>query len=565
MQQAAQRAREPLSDPPARASHARAEALDLSVRWESPWREFWSSLRDSFTTPRVADDAVAPADSALRVEWVRGKLPGRAFAASSLWHVAAVLILALPIWSFLPEPKTVLAPVQIQVEWYAPPRDLPRITLRAPALKSKPASRPADANKPAEQPGADAYHPRQTIISIPVHITHPRQTLIRPDAPPTPPKIVPQLPNIVEWAATAPVKMQYQIASTAAAPRMAHRAAQDVAAPEVTNNARNPGALNIAPTATVNPKLQMPLQTMSAPTGGQKRARADAGAAPEVASADSAGDSSLHRLIALSATPGPAAPDVAVPSGNLAARISISPEGTKAGSAGGAEHEAGGAGSGSSASSTSGTGSAGGGGGNSNLPASISISGGNAPIGSRGGGGGIGTSRPALALNLKPMIPTASVSSGRRGPSVVGAIDPSMAPEKILSGKEVYTLHVNMPNFTSSAGSWIMDFAQLDEDDPRYRPKGQLATPVPMEKVDPQYPQDAIRENVDGQVVLYAIIRKDGTVDSIQLVHGVDPRLDRNAMVALGRWKFRPASLNGVPVDVEAVVYIPFRFRSPLP
>ena len=54
-------------------------------------------------------------------------------------------------------------------------------------------------SRPVQQ-SAENFHPRQTIISIPVRVTHPRQTLIRPDAPPAPPKIVTPLPNIVEWS-----------------------------------------------------------------------------------------------------------------------------------------------------------------------------------------------------------------------------------------------------------------------------------------------------------------------------------------------------------------------------
>jgi len=554
MQPAAPSARELLPGLPA-AEHApaRSPALDLSVRWESPWYGFWSSLRDSFSTPRIAEDGPVPGDAVLRVEWVRGKLPARAFGASCLWHVVAVIILVLPIWGFLPEPKTTLAPVQIEVAWYRPPEDLPRISLRAPAPISKPISPPADASKPVEQQGADTYHPRQTIISIPVHITHPRQTLIQPDAPPTPPKIVPQLPNIVEWAATAPARPQYQISSTSAAPRIERRTVPDVAVPEVANVEKTPGPLNIAAAPSVNPQPKMPVQPMSAPTAQRNPARTDAIAAPEVGSADSAGDASLRRLIALSATPGPAAPEVAVPQGNLAARISMSPAGTKPGAAGGSENRAG-SGAGANSTSASGAGSAGAAGGNGNFPASVSISGGIAPAANR-----------PVRLDLRPTLSAADLSAPRRGPSVVGAIDPDISPEKILSGKQVYTLHVNMPNFTSAAGSWILNFAQLEEDDPRFRQRGQLATPVPIEKVDPPYPQSAIRENIDGEVILYAIIRKDGSVDSIQLVHGVDPQLDHNAMEALARWKFRPATRDGNPVDVEAVVYIPFRFRSPVP
>jgi TonB family protein len=70
---------------------------------------------------------------------------------------------------------------------------------------------------------------------------------------------------------------------------------------------------------------------------------------------------------------------------------------------------------------------------------------------------------------------------------------------------------------------------------------------------------------VDGEVLLYAIIRKDGSVDSIQLMRGIDPQLDANAMEAFAQWKFRPAERNGLPVDLEAIVHIPFRSRTPAP
>ena len=91
---------------------------------------------------------------------------------------------------------------------------------------------------------------------------------------------------------------------------------------------------------------------------------------------------------------------------------------------------------------------------------------------------------------------------------------------------------------------------------------GELSGPAPLETVDPKYPQDMINQHVHGQVVLYAIIRRDGSVDSIQLVQSLDPVLDKNAMRALGLWKFRPGKRAGVPVDLEAVVYIPFEYRN---
>jgi TonB family protein len=68
-----------------------------------------------------------------------------------------------------------------------------------------------------------------------------------------------------------------------------------------------------------------------------------------------------------------------------------------------------------------------------------------------------------------------------------------------------------------------------------------------------------MRENVAGTVILYAIIRADGTVGNVRVIRGVDDRLDRFASQAIAKWQFQPAMKNGSPVDVEATFQIPFR------
>ena len=78
-------------------------------------------------------------------------------------------------------------------------------------------------------------------------------------------------------------------------------------------------------------------------------------------------------------------------------------------------------------------------------------------------------------------------------------------------------------------------------------------------KVDPAYPQQLMRENVHGTVILYAVIHADGSVGNIRVLRGVDERLDRFASEAIARWQFQPATKNGAPVDVEATFQIPFR------
>jgi|ERR1700675_2030593 len=550
---------------PASAPLASSRLLAFGVTWESPWQEFRTSLRAFFTGPRAPQAGEFSGGPYLTIYWVRGKLPARAFMASSLWHVAAVLVMLLPIWKLLPSTPPTLAPVRIELTWYGPTQDLPPIELHGPSAKPSPAAEP---RKPAIQRGADAYHPRQTILSTPVHITHPRQTLIQPKSPPTPPKILPQLPNIVEWAATAPQLKRPHFSQTISAPRVQRRAVSNVAAPEVANAEKNLGPLNIASAPAALPLPRMPLPAMSTPTVAQ-RAPTENAAAPEIGSAASGGDASLHRLIALSADPAPPAPEVSVPEGNLSARLSISPDGKQPGAPSASGRDAAG-GTDINAVSTggaSGSGSGNGGGNGALPPGGISISGGNGGN-PRGSGGGIapGGTRPGGKLNLKPAPlsgahPDLSAPSHTSEPRDISKMA-NLAPEKILWDKQVYTLHVDMPNMTSISGSWVLNFAQLDDDTPRYIKKPDLSGPVPVRKVDPKYPQALIEGHVEGQVILYAIIRKDGSVDSIQLVHGLDPELNANSMEALARWQFRPGTREGVPVELEAVVYIPFHFRD---
>jgi TonB family protein len=131
-------------------------------------------------------------------------------------------------------------------------------------------------------------------------------------------------------------------------------------------------------------------------------------------------------------------------------------------------------------------------------------------------------------------------------------------PEQIFASHRVYSMNVNMPNLNSVTGSWIIRFSELHLPGTA-RASGDLSGPVAIRKIDPKYPQTAIQEHIEGEVVLYGVIRPDGSVDSIQLVRGIDTQLDANAIAAFAQWKFEPATKSGQPVALEAIVHIPFR------
>ncbi len=441
----------------------------------------------------------------------------------------------------------------MELTYYGPIKDLTAIM---PAAR-KPKSVPLDhASKTQLTRGADAYHTRQTIISEPMHPTHPRQTLIQPKAPPAPPKILPALPNIVQLVGSQPARPKLQLTARELAAMRPKTpkvfAAPDAAAPVVPTLEKQPGMINIASSDNAPAKPAMPVTPMSAPRAAPKKGEPNT-AAPDIGG--HTGDAAT--LIALSAAPAPGPPPPAIPPGNLSARISVSPDGPRPGAPGGAS-----AGSGASGAANDGGGGHG--------PDGIYISGSKPSNTGPVSGLGIGPAS-RIAGNALPARPAPHAAEGANAPprKSVPAKETSklnLAPEKILADKRVYTMNVNMPNMTSASGSWVLNFAELDEMDGAYQKltTSELTGPVPLRKVDPKYPPELRAGHVEGDVILYAIIRKDGSVDSIELVHSVDSLLDANAMEALAQWKFQPGEKRGKPVDLEAVVHIPFRSRAPV-
>jgi TonB family protein len=146
-------------------------------------------------------------------------------------------------------------------------------------------------------------------------------------------------------------------------------------------------------------------------------------------------------------------------------------------------------------------------------------------------------------------------------------IQPGMPPEGLLGAKRIYSMQLTMPNLASATGSWMLSFAELvtvTVQSTTSAASPELSGPTALRKVDPKYPPDLRGKHVEGEVILYAVIRANGTVDSIQLVKGIDPKLDANAMEAFALWKFRPAKRQGASVDIETVVRIPFRAVAPV-
>lgn len=78
-----------------------------------------------------------------------------------------------------------------------------------------------------------------------------------------------------------------------------------------------------------------------------------------------------------------------------------------------------------------------------------------------------------------------------------------------------------------------------------------------IRKIEPTYPVLARSARISGDVVLKAIISKDGSIQDLQLVSG-HPMLVPAAIDAVRQWHYRPYLLNGQPVEVETTITVIF-------
>jgi TonB family protein len=87
-----------------------------------------------------------------------------------------------------------------------------------------------------------------------------------------------------------------------------------------------------------------------------------------------------------------------------------------------------------------------------------------------------------------------------------------------------------------------------------------MTAPVPLSQPFPAYTDEARQAGVEGFVLIQCIVRKDGTVDSPKIIKGLGYGLDESAIRTITTsWRFRPGTVLGKPVDVQANVQVRFQ------
>lgn len=91
---------------------------------------------------------------------------------------------------------------------------------------------------------------------------------------------------------------------------------------------------------------------------------------------------------------------------------------------------------------------------------------------------------------------------------------------------------------------------------------GNVKAPIVVHREDPEYTEVARRARVGGVVVVEAIIDRNGNVDKVTVVKGLPMGLSDSAVAAVRRWKFKPGTMGGRPVDVIFNLTVVFRLGA---
>lgn len=88
---------------------------------------------------------------------------------------------------------------------------------------------------------------------------------------------------------------------------------------------------------------------------------------------------------------------------------------------------------------------------------------------------------------------------------------------------------------------------------------GSVWAPVPLSTPQARYSYEARKKKIQGECLISLIVDADGMPQNPRMVRPVGYGLDEQALIAVRRYRFRPALKNGMPVPVMMSIQVNFR------
>ncbi len=123
-------------------------------------------------------------------------------------------------------------------------------------------------------------------------------------------------------------------------------------------------------------------------------------------------------------------------------------------------------------------------------------------------------------------------------------------------GRNVYTMVIPIENLPEYSADWIIWFSEHDSQ-PGAGAALNVRAPVPLRKFESVEPIPP-GAKTELRVQLSAVITKAGKLEVRALLRNLTPALESAVLRDVESWEFKPATRDGVPVDIDVVLEIPF-------
>jgi periplasmic protein TonB len=96
-----------------------------------------------------------------------------------------------------------------------------------------------------------------------------------------------------------------------------------------------------------------------------------------------------------------------------------------------------------------------------------------------------------------------------------------------------------------------------------YRPGNGVTSPFPTTRAQPRYTDEAVRARAQGVITVECVVEPNGQCGDVRIARAFAPTfgLERQALEAARRWRFRPGMRDGQPVPVLVNLEIEFNIR----
>ena len=90
-----------------------------------------------------------------------------------------------------------------------------------------------------------------------------------------------------------------------------------------------------------------------------------------------------------------------------------------------------------------------------------------------------------------------------------------------------------------------------------------VTLPIALEEVKPEYTREAMQQGIQGSVWMETVVLESGSVGEVQISKSLDAEygLDRQAIEATKRWKFKPGTKDGRPVAFRVTIEMTFTLK----